>query len=133
MNGPMLIAGLTPRDIYNIVLTVKIAGPWERQDRRWLRRSLTMKTVATVFKAPILEEPAQWRYVFKYDDFTGEPLVWNEDEYEADIQAFNVAQGLWKPWVWKTLKSEGYASSFEEAVAIAEEHLRSEDWILAED
>lgn len=137
-------------DVYHELLvavrTAKVAGPWvkakapgiEIGNGMWRLKAQGPKEhwdtgdVAVVSPSRKLEKPEEYQYALEYDN-EGEIVSWDEDAYERDLESYRATLPLWKPWTWRVgLSDSGYANTREEAMALADEHMCSKGWILAE-
>jgi len=137
-------------DVYHELLVAvrkaKVAGPWvkakaegiEIGNGMWRLKAQGPKEhwdigdVAVASPSQKLEKPEVYEYALEYDE-TGEIVSWNEDAYDRDVEAYKATLPLWKPWTWRVGNdAKGYADTREEAMTLADEHLRSEGWILSD-
>lgn len=137
-------------DVYHELLvavcTVKVAGPWVEAKAEgieigkglWRLRAQgptahwDSGAVAVVSPSQKLEKPEPYEYATEYDN-EGEILYWDEETYERDVKEYEETKPLWKPWTWRVGQdAEGYADTREGAMVLADEHLRSEGWVLSE-
>jgi hypothetical protein len=137
-------------DVYHELLVAvrkaKVAGPWvkakaegvEIGNGMWRLKAQGPKAnwdsgdAAVVYPSIKLAKPETYEYATEYDN-EGEVLYWDEDRYEQDLKDYEALLPKWKPWAWRVGHHvRGYADTREEAMMLADEHLRSEGWILSD-
>ena len=117
---------------------VRVAGPWLPAERPSLRVVHGMwrltpngKEVVTVWPSLSLESryPNQDNYI----DYDENDL--DEEDWRRALEAYNALQEVWKPWSYGSMGNEdhGWADTKEEAMAKADNDLRSEGVLLLDD